>query len=123
MKDEYMIYKLSDSIKSTSHIDNELFVKHNVKRGLRNEDHSGVLVGLTKIGDVVGYERMPEGGLKAIPGKARYIGVSISKIWSKASKRKTDTALKKRPFSFFQVFYRIKTNWKHLPVCLTNLCL
>ena len=31
MKDEYMIYKLSDSIKSTSHIDNELFVKHNVK--------------------------------------------------------------------------------------------
>ena len=36
MKDEYMIYKLSDSIKSTSHIDNELFVKHNVKRGLRS---------------------------------------------------------------------------------------
>ena len=114
MKDEYMIYKLSDSIKSTSHIDNELFVKHNVKRGLRNEDHSGVLVGLTKIGDVVGYERMRE---------SSYIGVLISKIWSKASKRKTDTALKKRLFCFLQAFYRIKTNWKHLPVCLTNLCL
>ena len=122
MKDEYMIYKLSDSIKSTSHIDNELFVKHNVKRGLRNEDHSGVLVGLTKIGDVVGYERMPEGGLKAIPGKLVYRGINIEDL-VKGIERKTDTALKKRPFSFFQVFYRIKTNWKHLPVCLTNLCL
>ena len=80
MKDEYMIYKLSDSIKSTSHIDNELFVKHNVKRGLRNEDHSGVLVGLTKIGDVVGYERMPEGGLKAIPGKLVYRGINIEDL-------------------------------------------
>ena len=44
MKKEYIIYKLSESIKSTSRIDNELFMKYNVKRGLRNEDHSGVLV-------------------------------------------------------------------------------
>ena len=40
---------------------------YNVKRGLRNEDGTGVLVGLTKVGNVVGYERLPEGGLKAIP--------------------------------------------------------
>ena len=69
MKREYIIYKLSESIKTTSHIEHELFARYNVKRGLRNEDHSGVLVGLTKIGNVVGYERMPEGGLKAIPGR------------------------------------------------------
>ena len=30
MKDEYMIYKLSDSIKSTSHIDNELLDRKSV---------------------------------------------------------------------------------------------
>ena len=48
-------------------IDNELFTKYNVKRGLRNEDGTGVLVGLTKIGNVVGYERTEE-GLKPIPG-------------------------------------------------------
>ena len=35
---------------------------YNVKRGLRNEDGSGVLVGLTKIGNVVGYERLPDNG-------------------------------------------------------------
>lgn len=33
MKKEYIIYKLSESIKSTSRIDNELFTKYNVKRG------------------------------------------------------------------------------------------
>ena len=75
MKREYIIYKLSESIKSTSHIEADLFVKYNVKRGLRNEDHSGVLVGLTQIGNVVGYERQPEGQMKAIPGKLIYRGI------------------------------------------------
>lgn len=80
MKDEYMIYKLSESIKTTSSIDANLFAKYNVKRGLRNEDHSGVLVGLTTIGDVVGYERLAEGGLKAIPGKLLYRGVDVEDL-------------------------------------------
>ena len=30
----------------------DLYSKHNVKRGLRNEDGTGVVVGLTEIGDV-----------------------------------------------------------------------
>lgn len=77
---EFMIYKLSDSIKTTSRIDNELFKKFNVKRGLRNEDHSGVLVGLTKIGDVVGYERVEDGPLKAIPGKLFYRGIDVEEL-------------------------------------------
>ena len=78
-KDEYMIYKLSESIKTTCRIDNELFKTYNVKRGLRNEDHSGVLVGLTKIGDVVGYERT-DNGLKAIPGKLLYRGIDVEEL-------------------------------------------
>ncbi|WP_300287424.1 citrate/2-methylcitrate synthase [uncultured Alistipes sp.] len=80
MKREYIIYKLSESIKTTSHIEHELFARYNVKRGLRNEDHSGVLVGLTKIGNVVGYERMPEGGLKAIPGRLIYRGIDVESL-------------------------------------------
>jgi citrate synthase len=79
MKNEYMLYKLSESVKTTSRIDNELFRQYNVKRGLRNEDHSGVLVGLTKIGDVVGYERTGE-GLKAIPGKLFYRGIDVDDL-------------------------------------------
>ena len=78
-KDEYMIYKLSESIKTTSRIDHQLFKEYNVKRGLRNEDHSGVLVGLTRIGDVVGYERT-DNGLKAIPGKLYYRGIDVEEL-------------------------------------------
>ena len=59
MKKEYLIYKLSEEMKEATRIDNELFPKFDVKRGLRNEDGTGVLVGLTKIGNVVGYERVP----------------------------------------------------------------
>ena len=59
MKKEYLIYKLSEDLKEATRIENELFKKFDVKRGLRNEDGTGVLVGLTKIGNVVGYERIP----------------------------------------------------------------
>ncbi len=80
MKKDYMIYKLSESIKKTTNIESELFTKFNVKRGLRNEDHSGVLVGLTNVGDVVGYERLPEGGLQAVPGKLIYRGIDVEDL-------------------------------------------
>ena len=66
MKKEYIIYKLSEEMKNATRIENELFKKFDVKRGLRNEDGTGVLVGLTKIGNVVGYERIPGRGLKPI---------------------------------------------------------
>lgn len=80
MKQDELINKLAESIPTTSHIDRELFTKFNVKRGLRNEDHSGVLVGLTKIGDVVGYERQEDGTLKAIPGRLVYRGIDVEDL-------------------------------------------
>ena len=43
---------------SNNKIDNELYSKFDVKKGLRNEDGTGVLVGLTKIADVVGYKKI-----------------------------------------------------------------
>ena len=80
MEKDFLIYKLSETIKTTSRIDKELFTQFNVKRGLRNEDHSGVLVGLTKVGDVVGYEKQVEGGLKAVPGKLFYRGIDVEDL-------------------------------------------
>lgn len=75
-----MIEKLSESIKETTIIEKELFTRFNVKRGLRNEDHTGVLVGLTNIGDVVGYDRLPDSTLKPIPGKLIYRGIDVRKM-------------------------------------------
>jgi len=75
-----LVERLSDTVKITSKIDIELFKKFNVKRGLRNEDHTGVLVGLTKIGDVVGYQRKEDGTLEAIPGRLIYRGIDVEEI-------------------------------------------
>ena len=36
MKKEYLLYKLYDHSKKRVHINNELFEKYKVKRGLRN---------------------------------------------------------------------------------------
>ena len=80
MKKEYIIYKLSDEMKSCIKIDAELFRKLDVKRGLRNEDGTGVLVGLTNVGNVVGYERNSDGTLTPIEGKLYYRGYEISDL-------------------------------------------
>ena len=97
MKKEYLIYKLSEEMKEATRIDNELFPMYNVKRGLRNEDGTGVLVGLTKVGNVVGYERLPEGGLKAIPGKLFYRGYDVEDI--------AHGLIKEKRFGFEEVAY------------------
>ena len=96
MKKEYIVYKLSECAKQACRIDNELFTKYNVKRGLRNEDGTGVLVGLTKIGNVVGYERTEE-GLKPIPGKLFYRGYDLADI--------VHALLREKRFGFEEVAY------------------
>ena len=71
---------IAETVTNTCSIENELFQKHNVKRGLRNEDHTGVVVGLTKVGDVVGYERNEDGSTYPIPGRLMYRGISLEDI-------------------------------------------
>lgn len=76
-ENDYLIYKLSDQMKSCTKIDADLFRKMDVKRGLRNEDGTGVLVGLTNIGNVVGYERIEDGSLKPIDGRLYFRGYDL----------------------------------------------
>ena len=72
-------------ITGNDYIDGELYGKYNVKRGLRNTDGTGVLVGLTRIGDVHGYI-VDEGEKVAIPGKLFYRGIDVEDIVAEASK-------------------------------------
>ena len=74
MEDKKFLSRLNDSIKKSCQIDNELFEKYDVKRGLRNKDNTGVLVGLTNIGEVVGYKK-ENGKVIAIPGRLLYRGI------------------------------------------------
>jgi citrate synthase len=60
-------------------IQNNLFKEYNVKKGLRNEDGTGVRVGLTRVSDVVGYE-IEDGKKINVPGKLFYRGIEISDL-------------------------------------------
>ena len=71
--------KYADLVRKYATIDGDLYSKYNVKRGLRNADGTGVLVGLTTVGEVTGYavvdsEKLP------IPGKLSYRGREIRDI-------------------------------------------
>ena len=79
-KKEYLIYKLSDEMKSATRMDAELFKKLDVKRGLRNDDGTGVLVGLTNIGNVVGYERKADGTLVPVDGRLYFRGYEVKDL-------------------------------------------
>jgi citrate synthase len=69
----------ADQIREADRIDPDLYRKYNVKRGLRNNDGTGVLVGLTTIGNVHGYV-MNEGEKQAIPGELYYRGINVRDI-------------------------------------------
>lgn len=88
MKKEYLIYKLSDDVKNSSKVDGDAFQHYGVKRGLRNEDGTGVLVGLTNIGNVVGYERDEDGKMQPTQGKLFYRGYELDDIVSPLLKEK-----------------------------------
>ena len=60
-------------------IDVDLYGKYNVKRGLRNADGTGVLVGLTRVGDVHGYD-LEDGKPVPVDGKLYYRGIDVEEI-------------------------------------------
>ncbi|MDP7180632.1 MAG: citrate synthase, partial [Candidatus Woesearchaeota archaeon] len=68
--------KLSELSEQSSVIKEELYNKYSVKRGLRNEDFTGVLVGLTHVGDVRGYDKV-DGKAQPIDGRLAYSGVDV----------------------------------------------
>lgn len=76
---ESLLDKLGAIVEENDKIDPELYKKYNVKRGLRDLDGTGVLVGLTEIGDVRAYifdeeEKIP------VEGRLLYRGIEINDI-------------------------------------------
>ena len=68
--------KQAEKVRKADYIDPALYRKYGVKRGLRNDDGTGVLVGLTTIGNVHGYV-VSEGEKQAIPGELCYRGINV----------------------------------------------
>jgi len=74
-----MLQSICQKMQTACQIDPALFEKYNVKRGLRNADHTGVLVGLTSIGDVVGY-RIEDDKTVPVEGQLFYRGYRLDDL-------------------------------------------
>ena len=74
---ERIVKKISSRAVLNDPINPDLYEKYDVKRGLRNANGTGVLVGLTRIGDVVGYEIGSNGEKIPVPGRLLYRGYDI----------------------------------------------
>jgi len=77
---ESFIEATSAKLLKNNEIGNELYLKHDVKRGLRNANGTGVLVGLTKVGDVIGYDVNEKNEKVAIEGKLLYRGYDVGDL-------------------------------------------
>ncbi|MDD7363278.1 MAG: citrate synthase [Peptoniphilus sp.] len=79
MRDENISPELkdfADRITKRDYINKELYQKYNVKHGLRDGDGTGVLVGITRIGFVTGYEKK-DGKKIPVEGDLLYRGYSV----------------------------------------------
>ena len=69
----------ADEVRRVNIIDPALYQRYNVKRGLRNSDGTGVLVGLSTIGNVHGY-MVSEGEKISVPGQLFYRGINVEDL-------------------------------------------
>ena len=123
MKTDF-INELGVMFTENNSISDDIYNKLNVKRGLRNKNGTGVLVGLTKIGSVLGYSIDKDG--KKIPsdGKLYYRGIPIEKLVAQFKKEKTFCFEKtiflllfgKVPSNFeLKMFISTLKEYQHLP--------
>lgn len=74
------LQSMTEHLINNNAIDGSLYGKYDVKRGLRDANGAGVVVGLTKIGDVQGYEVNENKEKVAIDGKLFYRGIDVEDI-------------------------------------------
>lgn len=79
------IKDLCENIRENYSIETSLYSRYNAKRGLRNEDGTGVLAGLTNIGNVHGYI-LDEGDKIPDEGCLRYRGIDVADIINNCQK-------------------------------------
>jgi len=76
---ESYIAEITNIATVKNRIPSEKYTKYNVKRGLRNENGTGVLVGLTSIGEVSGY-LIQDNEIIPVDGHLSYRGIDINDI-------------------------------------------
>ena len=77
--DSKLLQELAEKVQTKAVIEPSLYTKYNVKRGLRNDDGTGVLVGLTEVGEVMSYI-MDDGDRIPMEGRLFYQGIEINEL-------------------------------------------
>lgn len=93
---DYYLDKV-EIIKNADNIKDEFYLQKDVKRGLRNSDGSGVVVGLTRVGQVVAYDYDEKGIKRPQHGKLYYRGYDVEEI--------VENITKEKRFGFEEVTY------------------
>ena len=91
------IKDMAAKLEQNEEIPTEVYTEHNVKRGLRNANGTGVVVGLTKIGEVLGYTTNDKKEKIPCEGKLYYRGYDIEDIVA--------SCIKENRFGFEEVTY------------------
>ncbi len=74
------IKELAEISTKNNHIEPEMYIKHDVKRGLRDINGNGVVAGLTEI-SVVNWKKVDENGNESLcDGELYYRGININEI-------------------------------------------
>ncbi len=90
------VKELCGDIRREYFIDKEEYEGHAIKRGLRNDDGTGVMAGVTRIGSVQGYY-MRDGERIPTPGKLYYRGIDVEDF--------IEAHIKSGSFGFEEVAY------------------
>lgn len=91
-----LLSEFQHNCKNIYDIPPKYFTHYNVKRGLRNPDGTGVMAGITKIGNAHGYV-LNEGDKMSIEGELFYRGYKINEL--------IDGYVKEKRFGFEEVSY------------------
>jgi citrate synthase len=79
-----ILKKVQDLALLHDKVDPRIVKEKNIKLGLRNEDGTGVFVGITSKGQVIGYEKVAHGDgtevVKSVPGKLFYCGYDVAEL-------------------------------------------
>lgn len=73
---EELLTELSENFRLSNQMPAEYFTRYGIKRGLRNADGTGVLVGMSRLGNVHGYI-VNEGEREPIEGRLTYRGYNV----------------------------------------------
>lgn len=74
-----IISNLCENLSPYNHIRPDLFTRYGVKKGLRNNDGTGVVAGITRVSNVHGYI-INEGEREPIEGRLTYRGIDIYEL-------------------------------------------